>query len=382
MTTVRLDDLIKSAGSRAGNRLAPVYSVTKHRGFVRSDEYFTKQVHSKDLSTYKLVEQGDFAYATIHLDEGSIGRATERSLISPMYTVFSIDEQRVDPEYLYRFLKSPTALAQYATMGNGTAERRKSISLATLGRMSFALPPLPEQRRIAAILDEADALRGRQARSVKVHDEAADAVYRELFAKREGRVLPLSEIADVSSGITKGRKTNGAAMREVPFMAVVNVQDKRIDLTNVKRIEATATEIERYRLRAGDLLLTEGGDPDKLGRGVLWNDELPESIHQNHIFRVRLKSGDVDPLYLNWHVGSEYGKAYFLRMAKQTTGIASINSTQLKAFPAVVPSRVKQNRFVESVRRIEASKRTAERVLRELDALFASLQHRAFRGEL
>ena len=97
------------------------------------------------------------------------------------------------------------------------------------------------------------------------------------------------EVADIVSGLTKGRRLSDAATREVPYLAVVNVQDRRLVLDPLKRICATEREIDRYRLVRNDLLLTEGGDPDKLGRGTVWRGELDECIHQNHIFRVRLQ---------------------------------------------------------------------------------------------
>jgi type I restriction enzyme S subunit len=155
-----------------------------------------------------------------------------------------------------------------------------------------------------------------------------------------------------------------------------------LNLLIVKTIDATEKEIDRYRLRTNDLLLTEGGDADKLGRGTLWCDELPECIHQNHIFRVRLNRSDVSPLFLNWLVGGPRGKNYFLRQAKQTTGIATINMTQLKSFPMLIPPLKLQNEFAIRLSRIEGMRSMQTKSLSELDQLFASLQHRAFRGEL
>lgn len=165
-------------------------------------------------------------------------------------------------------------------------------------------------------------------------------------------------------------------------VAVYNVQDKALRLDQVKTIEATDEEIERHRLRQNDLLLTEGGDPDKLGRGTLWQGELPECIHQNHVFRVRVNSADVDPLYLNWLVGSQRGKQYFLRSAKQTTGIASINMTQLRAFPMLVPPRKLQEEFARRMRALKNSQQGTASHSATLDEMFAALQHRAFTGEL
>jgi type I restriction enzyme, S subunit len=109
---------------------------------------------------------------------------------------------------------------------------------------------------------------------------------------------------------------------------------------------------------------------------------LPECIHQNHIFRVRLTHAALHPLFLNWLVGSTRGKNYFLRSAKQTTGIASINMTQLRSFPLLVPPLPLQQTFATRIASIEARKATHRRALAALDALFASLQQRAFTGAL
>ncbi len=155
-----------------------------------------------------------------------------------------------------------------------------------------------------------------------------------------------------------------------------------LDLSVVKTIDATEKEIDRYRLKKDDLLLTEGGDADKLGRGTLWSEELPECIHQNHIFRVRVQSRDVLPLFLNWLVGGPRGKNYFLRQAKQTTGIATINMTQLKSFPLLIPPMNLQIAFSNRISHMELIRSIQTRSLIALEKLFASLQHRAFRGEL
>jgi type I restriction enzyme S subunit len=162
----------------------------------------------------------------------------------------------------------------------------------------------------------------------------------------------------------------------------VNVQDRRLALNTVKTIEATEAEIRRYQLKLGDLLLTEGGDPDKLGRGSLWNEQISECIHQNHIFRVRLTHERITPLFLNWLIGSERGKRYFLKSAKQTTGIASINLRQLRAFPILTPPLTLQQRFATAIECVSAVKAEVQDALAALDGLFVSLQHRAFGGEL
>ena len=273
-------------------------------------------------------------------------------------------------------------------ISRGTGGAQPNISQGLVQQTPVFLPPLDEQRRIAAILDQADALRRKRREAIAKLDALEHSTFEALCgdpvtnSKGWEEGIELGQVADIVSGITKGRKVDGKATRTVPYLAVANVQDRRLALTSVKDIEATEGEIERYRLQRDDLLLTEGGDPDKLGRGALWSEEIPEAIHQNHVFRVRLVSDRLNPVYLNWLVGSRRGKQYFLRAAKQTTGIASINMGQLKRFPLLVPPIEIQRQFAALVANIGEQKRCQSAHLAHLDALFASLQHRAFRGEL
>ncbi len=108
-----------------------------------------------------------------------------------------------------------------------------------------------------------------------------------------------------------------------------------------------------------------GGDPDKLGRGTLWRDELPECLHQNHIFRVRLARDQIIPEFASFQIGSPYGKSYFLAHSKQTPGIATINQRVLGDFPMKVPSLVEQRRLVS---RLDARCSAARRVIAAADA--------------
>lgn len=260
----------------------------------------------------------------------------------------------------------------------------KHLSAKDLREFEIPLPPLPEQKRIAGILDQADALRRLRARALEKLNTLGQAIFQEMFGESEGQGgnVALSSVADVASGITKGRKINGAATRSVPYMAVSNVQDQHLKLDTVKEIEATDEEIRRYALQKNDLLLTEGGDPDKLGRGTLWNDELPECIHQNHIFRVRITSEALRPEYLKWFVGSPAAKSYFFRAAKKTTGIASINKSQLGNLPVAIPSIERQREFERKLGILDDVRVFVVVACQKADSLFASLQHRAFRGEL
>lgn len=287
-----------------------------------------------------------------------------------------------DKMYVTHYLRQPSVVDQVNSMATGANLPR--ISPKALESVELPLPPLDEQRRIAAILDKADELRTKRRQALAHLDTLTQSIFRSMFGTPgDGwRTARLDEICDVSSGITKGRKTAAEGLTDYPYLAVSNVQDRSLDMSVVKEIAVSAREAERYRLRRGDLLLTEGGDPDKLGRGTIWNDELPWCLHQNHVFRVRPRSVEAVPVYLSWHLASPAAKSYFLRMAKQTTGIASINKTQLSATPLVLPPRELQLAFAARVTALERLKESHRKHLAKLDALFASLQHRAFKGEL
>jgi type I restriction enzyme S subunit len=341
---------------------------------------------------YTYFERGDVLVAKITpcFENGKATRTT--SLKHPIgfgSTEFHVLRAgpEIDCSYLFHLIWNSKLREVGARNMTGSAGQKR-VPADFLRRLEIPLPPLDEQRRIAAILDKADALLRKRKRALDVLDSLTQSIFFNLFGPTDGNIsnwgpcVPLSDLAEIGSGITKGRKLKGQATRQVPYLAVLNVQDRRLELASVKTIDATEDEIARYRLQKDDLLLTEGGDPDKLGRGTLWAGELSEAIHQNHIFRVRVEAESILPLFLNWLVGSPYGKRYFLSVAKQTTGIASINKTQLSQFPTVVPPIQLQRKFVnliekatiESSRLLTSSAKTA--------SLFSSLQQRALAGKL
>ena len=190
--------------------------------------------------------------------------------------------------------------------------------------------------------------------------------------------VSLSNLANIVSGITKGRKINGEELFEVPYMAVSNVKSGYIDWTTVKTIEATKSEIEQYRLKPFDVLMTEGGDPDKLGRGAIIQNPPEDCIHQNHIFRVRVDSSRLLPQYLEEYLQHPKAKKYFLGCAKQTTGIASINMTQLRNLPVLLPSLEQQKKFSDFVEKTDKIKSTISCSLEKLEMLKKALMQEYF----
>ena len=235
-----------------------------------------------------------------------------------------------------------------------------------------------EQKSIAEILSKMDSLISLRKQQLAKLDELIKARFVEMF----GDVLlnsmqwpekTLERMADIVSGITKGRKTTETDLQEVPYMAVSNVKDGYIDWTTVKTILATRQEIEQYRLMPDDILMTEGGDPDKVGRGAIIKVPLKNSIHQNHIFRVRLNEQEILPSFFAEYLRHQKAKRYFLGCAKQTTGIASINMRQLRALPTLVPPLSLQKQFAAFVERVDQQKQTIQQSLEKLELMKEAL---------
>ena len=284
----------------------------------------------------------------------------------------------LDAGYLWHWLTH----SKQALVAKGRGATFLQVNRRDIGEMPINLPPLPEQRRIAAILDQADALRAKRRQVLAHLGSLTQSIFDSMFADTEWPLTALGDVALVTSGITKGRKTVEPT-RPVPYLAVSNVQAGHLRMEVVKEIEATPTEIKRYALEDGDLVLTEGGDPDKLGRGTVWRSELPLCLHQNHIFRVRPRQGcSVLPDFLAAYMASKRARSYFLRAAKQTTGIASINMTQLKGLPVALPPIAMQTLYLARFDQVNVQRVSAERAIASNERLFASLQSRAFRGEL
>lgn len=244
-------------------------------------------------------------------------------------------------------------------------------------------PTVEKQADIAYILSKIESIVEFRQQELQQLDDLIKARFVEMFGdmylnSKGWPEAKLESMADVVSGITKGRKTKAEDLTEVPYMAVSNVKDGYIDWTTVKTIEATQQEIEQYRLLADDVLMTEGGDPDKVGRGAIIKEPLENCIHQNHIFRVRLDESMILPEFFAEYLQHQRSKRYFLGCAKQTTGIASINMTQLRALPVLMPPLSKQEEFVLFKAQVNKSKVAVQKALDETQLLFDSLMQEYF----
>lgn len=377
-------DLMRQGGKRAATDTDwPVYSVTKHSGFVPSLEYFSKQVFSRDLSGYKLVEPGDFAYATIHLDEGSIGIATERSLISPMYTVFRIDDSKVDAGYLIRFLKSPMALAHYPQLGKGAIHRRKAISIAALGTLRIPLPPLPEQKRIATILDQADALRTKRRQVLAHLDSLTQAIFLDMFGDPDHaqNSIALGDVATLRGGrnLVAEDTTSESPFRVLKISAVTTghfrpQESKPLPIHYIPPID--------HLVRDGDLLMSRANTTELVG-AVAHVTTAPENLAlPDKVWRFVWKT-EAEPTF--WHalLSTPAVRRRISRLSSGTGGsMKNIAKAKLEAMPVPQVGIAEQREFAQRARQSNIARHAVAAAATADDGLFASLQSRAFKGEL
>jgi len=274
----------------------------------------------------------------------------------------------VDGRFLYYFTFNP-AYRLYAAENMVGAAGQKRVSARFLKDTRLYLPPLPEQQRIAAYLDACcraiDAAvvakrkqivildRIRKATLQRVITRGLDASTELVPVKNEwlprvpkGWRLPmLKRVASIQGGLTLGKIYEGTLI-ERPYLRVANVQDGHFNLDDITVIEVPASVAEGVTLRVGDVLMTEGGDLDKLGRGHVWNGEIADCLHQNHIFAVRCIEWKLRPKFLAYVTASQFGRDYFEATGKRTTNLAATNSTKVGQLPVPLPPLHVQDQII------------------------------------
>ena len=167
-------------------------------------------------------------------------------------------------------------------------------------------------------------------------------------------VKRLKFLGEIRAGVAKGKDLGERDTVSMPYLRVANVQDGYVDLTEVSHIEVPVSDAGRYLLKRGDVLMNEGGDNDKLGRGAVWQGQIDPCIHQNHVFAVRLS----DPANAEWvsrFTSTDAARAYFFLRSKQSTNLASINQTNVRELPVPMPPKGERSAILSELRRVAES---------------------------
>ena len=300
--------------------------------------------------------------------------------------ILAFKPERIFPRFLFYSIAAPWFIKKCNAIAYGAKMPRVNWS-TQLAQFIIPLPPLPEQIRIAAYLDASCAAIDAAVNAKKKQLEALTALRKETIHRVVTRGLDespalrdthnswiekipvgwdlvcLKRISDIQTGLTLGKVYEGPTV-ERPYLRVANVQDGHLDLTDVTLIEVPLSVASRVRLCVDDVLMTEGGDLDKLGRGFLWKGEIADCLHQNHIFAVRCFRHKLLPMFLTYLTASRYGRDYFEATGKKTTNLAATNSTKVGAFPIPLPPIDEQERLILYL----------DKYLGDLTALFSNIE--------
>jgi type I restriction enzyme, S subunit len=373
------------------------------------------EAHFQTLRTHEVLP-GDLLVA-------SLGEVLPRACLAPASlgpAIVKADCIRVrlspdvDPRWVMYSLQRPQVRRWADDHRHGVGRPR--LGLRVIRQLPVPLPPLDEQRRIVDILEDhlsrLDAAESGIAFSVarltclKERVLSAGLLGERMPGPREqsdltgcgtddGQLpdLPvgwtwrrLGDIATVVGGVTKdSKRQSDPAFVEVPYLSVANVQRGWLDLGKVTNIRVPASKAESLRLLSGDVLMNEGGDRDKLARGWVWEGQVEDCIHQNHVFRARVVDGAIEPKLLSW-AGNTIGGRWAERNGKQSVNLASISLTKIRQMPVPVPPKAVQPELVKQLEdRLEACDRLTANLheaLARSAALRRSLLASAFSGLL
>ncbi|HPM45735.1 MAG TPA: restriction endonuclease subunit S [bacterium] len=311
---------------------------------------------------------------------------------------YVLSDFKIDPRYsFFHMLYKWREINKDKQFGSAT----NFIRIGNFNDYVFEIPPLNEQKRIVEKLDTIlPKVKNAKARLENIpkilkkfrQSVLADACSGKLTEEwREGKELPeweevtLKAIADIKGGITKDTGKQKKADIEVPYLRVANVQRGHLNLSEIKTIKIPKEKLEQYLLKHGDILLNEGGDPDKLGRGWIWESQIETCSHQNHVFRARLFDSNNQPKYVSWYANT-VGADFFFQSGKQTTGLASINKTMISNLLINLPPIEEQHEIVRRVEKLFAIANSLEEkyktAIARVEKIEQSVLAKAFRGEL
>ena len=369
----------------------PMSSVSIDGKFMTTDTLI-----SSKAKNYTLFQDGDVLFAKITPCMENGKGAIARGLLngygagSTEFIVLRPNIELITAKWLYLYLSQRSFRWECQQHMTGSAGQKR-VPPKYLASCEIPVPTISEQERIVSKIEElfskldACVVELHAAKEkLKIYRQAA--ITQAFPALSEENTVKLNDIASISGGITKGRKLDGNDSITLPYLRVANVQNGFLDLREVKSIQLKKSEMDKYLLKYDDVLYTEGGDRDKLGRGTVWRNEIEDCVHQNHVFKARLKLDCALPEYVAYWSMSTPARNYFYQKGKQSVNLASINKTVLSNLLLPLPSVTDQQKTIESISaRISVADNIEQSLdvsLQQAEALRQSILKQAFDGEL
>jgi type I restriction enzyme, S subunit len=298
------------------------------------------------------------------------------------------------PRWLMWMLNSPPLRSRMEALQSGTT--RKRISRKNLATVELPVPPIQEQIEFAGVIDRhtsrldaaVAALKRVRANLKRFRAGVLQGAVNGQLLGYDSAIWPwttLGEVAAIQGGIQKQPK-RAPNSNHFPFLRVANVLRGRLDLSEIHRMELFGNELERLRLRPGDLLIVEGnGSPAEIGRMAIWDGAIRDCVHQNHIIRARLQE-EVMPKWVELYWNSPNGSSRVLEVASSTSGLYTLSVSKVSRLPLPLPPVAEQTLLVEEVQRrlsvAEEQEHEVEIAIRRAEALRQTILAGAFSGQL
>jgi type I restriction enzyme, S subunit len=352
-------------------------SLTK-LGVIVRDVESGKGKFSTDMGTSQEVRAGDLVFCLFDVPETprTVGLSRNDGMITGAYTIFECFGTAL-PAFVDLFYRAMDDRKLLSPLYSGL---RNTIPASRLLGVKTPVPPIPEQLTIVRFLEYADQRIRRcivaKQKLIKLLEEQkqitveAALTNRDEENSRRWQPTRLKYVATIQTGVTLGKTYGSQSLLEYPYLRVANVQAGRLSLSEITTVRVPEAEANSTTLQDGDVLMTEGGDIDKLGRGCVWRGEIKNCLHQNHIFAVRPRKSALLAEYLVTLLASSHGRRYFEMTAKKTTNLASTNSTTLGNFPMLLPDVKEQHRILARITAETSALEVArDRTQREIDLL-------------
>ena len=374
---VKLGEYIQEYSVRnKANEDIPVYSVTNTQGFCQ--DYFGKEVASKDKSTYKIVPKGYFAYNPSRINVGSVDwqRDEDQVIVSPLYNVFSVSPE-LNQQYLYYYLKSDFALHRIKAVATGSV--RDNLKLEMLKNFPIRIPSVEEQEYIVQALDKAKNIIDLRRSVLQKLDDLIKARFVEMFGLVRNNVYgyKIKMLQDVCEPIKDGTHQTPTYVNDAQhgfkFLSSKDVTSGKINWSKIKYIPSDLHEelYAKIKPKRGDILLAKNGTT-----GVAAVVETDE-IFDIYVSLALLRPIDMNSIYLWAAVNSADTKHQFDSSLKGI-GVPNLHLGDIKKTKIIVPPLELQSQFADFVTQIDKSKATVQKALDETQLLFDSLMQQYF----
>lgn len=342
----------------------PLLTMSAERG-LRIRDLSTGRAPSDDLSGYRVVHRGDLVVNKLSARDGALAVSGYDGIVSPAYWVLQLDAHYLHPAFANHLFRSKQYLAEIGRRSKDMPPAQFDLPWDQFRTLPLTLPPLSEQRLIAVFLDrqsvELDRAIGLLKLQADLLKERASAVASGLLAPTAGatgahdsfpwladpgrQLVKLGRVCELQSGLTVDAQRKGNST--YPYLRVANVQDGSLNLAEVKHVSVDPSLASRNMLQPGDVLMTEGGDLDKLGRGAVWTGEIDSCLHQNHVFALRPHAHRMLPEFLAAMTRTHHARRYFEMTGNRTTNLASTSSSKILAFRFDLPGLVDQRTLLQ-----------------------------------